>query len=557
MTVETFANLPSTTVSSGGTTAPSPGTVQTWTVASSAGFPAASSGASPPTQFHIADPADDTEIIAVTNISGTAWTVTRGAEGSAPVTHAAGFAVNQVVSAGAYGGFAQLPAANTWTGSQYFRSGSPWYDVKAYGATGNGTTDDTAAIQAAISAQQGAGGTVFLPPGTYLVNGATSGAGLICAPGTGGAWTNATRPLIIRGSGRDNTTILSGNQWQFGGLLTSGSSGVSVNSALLDMADVTLDGNCSLNGGTLAQPASNGGGLVSLPWPYTNATSSPARNGLYHLFTRVRFYRPTGYGFQPVQGVKCVQCDTLNGGQPSASVTHYDNFGSGQADAIILGHVWKDSTGNYCDFVATSGIIRLIMIGCESYNHTAGGVYGCGNGSIIAGNNLDSGSGGIGYDVGTANGLKSGNLVANNVCPSLAVKGSLSFHSYGDLVYGNISSDQSSAGNVDVAGNLVVQNALILGTVTNTPTGSPSFTSDGANMYFAGTGAGGSRVYFRPSGYTSSTGQLSLDTTGLLYVTGPTATTATAGSQTLPASPVGFLEVNIGGTTYKLPYYAV
>jgi hypothetical protein len=35
-----------------------------------------------------------------------------------------------------------------------------------------------------------------------------------------------------------------------------------------------------------------------------------------------------------------------------------------------------------------------------------------------------------------------------------------------------------------------------------------------------------------------------------------TATTATAGAQTLPANPVGFLVVSINGTSRKIPYYA-
>jgi hypothetical protein len=35
-----------------------------------------------------------------------------------------------------------------------------------------------------------------------------------------------------------------------------------------------------------------------------------------------------------------------------------------------------------------------------------------------------------------------------------------------------------------------------------------------------------------------------------------TATTATAGAETLPASPVGFLVVSINGTSRKIPYYA-
>jgi hypothetical protein len=48
-------------------------------------------------------------------------------------------------------------------------SGGQVYNVKAYGAAGNGVADDTAAIQAALDAvgATGLGGTVFLPPGRY------------------------------------------------------------------------------------------------------------------------------------------------------------------------------------------------------------------------------------------------------------------------------------------------------------------------------------------------------------------------------------------------------
>ena len=42
------------------------------------------------------------------------------------------------------------------------------YDVKDYGATGNGSTDDTAAVQAALTAAGTTGGVVFFPPGTYF-----------------------------------------------------------------------------------------------------------------------------------------------------------------------------------------------------------------------------------------------------------------------------------------------------------------------------------------------------------------------------------------------------
>ena len=42
--------------------------------------------------------------------------------------------------------------------------------VKTYGAKGDGRTDDTAAIQAAIEVVAGTGGTLLVPDGTYMIN---------------------------------------------------------------------------------------------------------------------------------------------------------------------------------------------------------------------------------------------------------------------------------------------------------------------------------------------------------------------------------------------------
>lgn len=48
-----------------------------------------------------------------------------------------------------------------------------WFNVKAYGATGNGSTDDTTAVQAAIDAAIAAGGgVVYFPRGVYKIGGA-------------------------------------------------------------------------------------------------------------------------------------------------------------------------------------------------------------------------------------------------------------------------------------------------------------------------------------------------------------------------------------------------
>ena len=51
------------------------------------------------------------------------------------------------------------------------------YNVKDFGATGNGVTNDTQAIQAAVDAAHAAGGgSVYIPSGTYIVTGGSSPA---------------------------------------------------------------------------------------------------------------------------------------------------------------------------------------------------------------------------------------------------------------------------------------------------------------------------------------------------------------------------------------------
>jgi hypothetical protein len=63
--------------------------------------------------------------------------------------------------------------ANTWTAMQTFQGPSPWRDVRAYGAVGNGSTDDGPAFNAAIAAAEAdPGGTVYVSSSAhaYLIN---------------------------------------------------------------------------------------------------------------------------------------------------------------------------------------------------------------------------------------------------------------------------------------------------------------------------------------------------------------------------------------------------
>jgi Pectate lyase superfamily protein len=85
-------------------------------------------------------------------------------------------------------------ADTSFSGSILIKGPSPWIDVKAapYLAKGDGTIDDTAAIQAAINAA-GPGGTVFFPPGRYLISSSLKDKNIS---------TNAqNRNLELRGAG--------------------------------------------------------------------------------------------------------------------------------------------------------------------------------------------------------------------------------------------------------------------------------------------------------------------------------------------------------------------
>lgn len=151
MATEVFANDAATTVPLAAD-APASGTPETWTVTSSSSFPAATTSI---TKFHVADPAAPSEVILVTNVSGTSWSVTRGAESTTPVTHAAGFTVVQVIPAG-------------WLGNTSL--GFTWA-ATANGMACDGTTDDTSALNALLTVVSNAGGGTVTFPSLAKISG--------------------------------------------------------------------------------------------------------------------------------------------------------------------------------------------------------------------------------------------------------------------------------------------------------------------------------------------------------------------------------------------------
>ena len=370
-------------------------------------------------------------------------------------------------------------------------------------------------VPAAVTASFAAGGSAWVNMGAGTMS---LGMPIIPAPGVSGAYTSgAGLTLTLQGAGSRATLLKATNNFSANGIIGYGAGGSTPIVAQVIGRDFSLDGNYSGVGGSIAQPGSNAGALISLPWPDTSATS-PFYNGKYHTFENVRFYRPPGYTFQPTQGVKLIACEFDSTGQPdiASGGLHYDNLGSGQGDAIAVGCTWHDSSGNYADFVSTTGMVRLIMLGCESYNHQIGGIYACGTQSVIVGNRLinNVAGSGVGYDAGTS--VRSQNMVANNVFGSMLVNASgLSFASYADLVFGNLATD--SVGNFffpvvapGLAGSLALGSAGIVGGSSG-----PWILGDGTNMYLETASAGA--LYLRPNA-GANTGMAVVNANGGLTV---------------------------------------
>lgn len=102
------------------------------------------------------------------------------------------------------------------------------YNVTAYGAKGDGSTNDTSAIQATIDAAYGAGGgVVYLPAGTYIVNPGIQVKSNVTFRGSGGGTilklvaSSTTDDNILKSESYDNVTIeelvVDGNRTNQGG----------------------------------------------------------------------------------------------------------------------------------------------------------------------------------------------------------------------------------------------------------------------------------------------------------------------------------------------------
>jgi hypothetical protein len=107
-----------------------------------------------------ANPGDDpnVEILRCTARSGDVLTISRAQEGTSDVNHNTGGKTYRVAQ------------CVTKKMVDDIRNLITWVNVKDYGALGDGATDDINALDAAATALGSSGGTIYFPPGFYIIN---------------------------------------------------------------------------------------------------------------------------------------------------------------------------------------------------------------------------------------------------------------------------------------------------------------------------------------------------------------------------------------------------
>ena len=291
------------------------------------------------------------------------------------------------------------------------------YNVKSYGALGNGTQDDTNAIQAAINAvDPTAGGTVNVPGGVYLVryNAQGSNASLnLKSNMTFAMDAGAEIKLMANGSGyyeilnvanAQNVTItggtITGDRATHTG--TAGASGFGIQ--VWNSKNVTIDGVTARN--------CWGDGF------FVNGTNGTTTQDVTIQNCTADNNRRQGFSI----------CD-LNGGTVTGSTFINTNGVSPQGGIDMEPY---DSAQTVSNITISDNTFRNNYSGVE-----AGGSAGSVSNVTISGNVIES-SRGSGFWIDSSRSFViSSNIVRNNGGPGIELRGCSGFNLNGNQVYGN------------------------------------------------------------------------------------------------------------------------
>lgn len=285
-------------------------------------------------------------------------------------------------------------------------------NAKDYGTKGDGVTNDAPAIQKAIAALAPTGGTITLPPGTYLLG--TSAGGVEVYP-NGQPIQNAiiiNKPnVVFKGAGA--TTVLKLKAHAKMRAIAVSANNVTIDSLVVDGNKAQRDGSVSWPGGDVVDTLI-GGFKVS----HMTVKNCEVRNGI-----------EDGIGFWKSDDALVQNCYSHDNGTPQAGGSGVSLSGGARARALA-NRFENNSLGVWSAFGSQNVAIQNNTIKNNSQTAiTIGGFAaelgaGGNSGFTISGNTM-TGNGKAGFDTITIasanNGTISGNTINNNAYDSITI----------------------------------------------------------------------------------------------------------------------------------------
>ena len=285
--IEVFADYPAATVTGSLNSTDSTDTLSvSWLTGIT--WPAASTSVSPSTYFRISDPAAPSEIMLVTVAAGGAgpvssqsWTVTRGYEGTPKVTHAAGFTIQQIVSAGTLQNFKQAVGAQSGTSLSVSNNANPvvvaTYQPQSFDVAAGSAWE---AIAFGTFGKLGGARTVTLAWALYW--GGSGSVGGTYAPGT---LLASCSPAV---SGNEFlTTVATGSTFDANGTLALVSATSAVANINFFWSTAATTGSGQVCGSSASAVTISGNGPIFLVATWSSASASYSYTAVAPLIYRV------------------------------------------------------------------------------------------------------------------------------------------------------------------------------------------------------------------------------------------------------------------------------
>lgn len=349
--------------------------------------------------------------------------------------------------------------------------GGQVFNVKAYGATGNGSTSDSSAVQSAATAALLAGGKLYFPPGVYVVYNITFG-----------------NNLIVEGAGIGNTILLMDPTAPSGAVVcrVAPASNVTTTSNC-HIRDLTIDGNKSIWGANSTQ---KGYGY------YCGQSTKNLISNCSMFNVEIRNCMTYAFDIENATNIQLTNCVAHDNGYSSGTGTHINADGFtliGDDITVTACQSYNNAVRGYLCGQSANIWHRVELIGCEAWGNASYGVdlgsdasgvlY---NSHVIGGRFYSNGAAGIYLTVNSANCSVVGASTYNNATNGIQLNNANHCAIQGNTCYNNAT---ASSSNPEIYLTNTTTYCTITGNVVNSTTATHAISEQNSSTdYNAITG---------------------------------------------------------------------